>query len=265
MNSAYDQPRNRPSRARNRQEATSRRRACGIVCAFLIATVATVAALAPAARADEPRLTVRAPLGAEILVDGNLIGRAPIPPITLVEGKHEVEARLRGYMSRTAGYYARPIRGESLIFYLHRKTKRGALMRSALIPGWGSHYGDRTRTGIAWFVAEASLVAYAFSQDSQFGDDLIAYEAAVETYEAAVTDEEIAATRRDRDAAYDDLTSTENRRDRAIWAAVSVHVLSMADAWFRFPFGDLPARPTLASHGANGEFATEIALRWEFR
>ena len=259
MNSAYDQPQNRPSRAQNRKGATSRRFASGIVCAFLIA------AFAPAARADGPRLTVRAPLGAEIRVDGNLIGRAPIPPITLAEGKHEVEARLRGYISRTTGYYARPIRGESLIFYLNRKTKRGALMRSALIPGWGSHYGDRTRTGIAWFAVEASLVAYAFSQDSQWSDDLIAYEAAVETYEAAVTDEEIAATRRERDAAYDDLGSTENRRDRAIWAAVSVHVLSMADAWFRFPFGDLPARPTLASHGANGEFATELALRWEFR
>ncbi len=231
----------------------------GILCALLFA------AFAPAARAEPPRLTVRAPLGAEIRVDGTVIGQAPIPPITLAEGEHEVEARLRGYISRTTGYYARPIRGETLIFYLNRKTKRGALTRSALIPGWGSYYGDRTATGITWFVVEAGIIAYAFSQDSRFSDDLLAFESAVATYEAAVTDVDIAAARRDRDAAYDELSATEDRRDRAIWAAVGVHVLSMADAWFRFPFGDLPARPALASHGANGEFTTEFALRWEFR
>lgn len=222
-------------------------------------------ALAPAAHAEGPRLSVRAPLGSEIFVDGNLIGKAPIPPITLAEGKHEIEARLRGYLSRTTGYYARSIRGESLIFYLNRKTRSGALMRSALIPGWGSHYNDRTATGIAYLVAEAGLIAYAFSQDSQFSDDLLAFEAAVVAYEAAVTDAAITEARRNRDAAYDDLSSTEDRRYRAIWAAVSVHVLSLADTWFRFPFADLPARPALVSRGTNEEFATEIALRWEFR
>lgn len=226
------------------------------------------AAGAAAARADEPaqethggdgdaRLIVETTRGARVRV-GDVEATAPCE-IPLAAGAHRVGITLRGHHARREG--VRLARGESrtLIAPLAAKTRGGAIARAALAPGWGSRYMERR--GTAWALGAAGLAAAtaAIVFDRQLADRTDTYDALYDAYNAAVTPEAIAARRRDAEAAFERADDAHAARGAALAALGAVYGLSILDALFRYPFGDLDVA-AIDGGGAGGALEARITL-----
>ena len=132
----------------------------------------------------------------------------------------------------------RAIRGENRVFYLHKKRTRDALWRNMILPGWGEYYYEKPVRGAFTMVIEAAIVGYAAWQNREFLDRRDAYDAAEREYLRAAGDDAIAAARKIRDEAYEDMDDVEGKRDQAILAAAVVYGLSLFDTLIGFPYDD---------------------------
>jgi len=225
-----------------------------------------MACAAGKAFATEGTLVVHGTEGATVHVDGDVSGTIPLPPLTLAEGNHSIVLTMPGFQSAGTKVHLLSLRGETVVLYLKPKTRRGASIRSLAFPGWGSFYNDRRREAIGYLAVQTALAAYAIDQNRLFNDNRDAYDAAAARYATAVGAAEIEATRSERDAAYDDLSSSETKRNGAIYAAIIVQLLSAVDNWYRFPFaGNEGARIALTPSIENrGAVESTVAIRFRF-
>ena len=196
-----------------------------------------LSAFAPIARAEEGVLHLHGTEGARVRVDGRNVGNIPVVSLRLSEGRHEILIEKKGYETLNREVFVGPVRGESKVYYLHKKRRRDAAWRAAVLPGWGTRYGDHRRRGALYTAAEAGLLLYALYEDYRFGDRKSDYEKADRFYGEALTDDEIAARRESRQDAYDEMDRSRTNRDNALIAAAAVYGVSLLDAILLFPFG----------------------------
>ncbi|MFH1279739.1 MAG: DUF5683 domain-containing protein [Candidatus Eisenbacteria bacterium] len=198
-----------------------------------------IALSAVPARADEGALTVKGTPGAHLRVDGRSYGPLPQNEIRLAPGLHEIILERRGYERITEEVHLLESRGETRIHYLHKKRRQDALWRGLVVPGWGVAYNENPMRGALYFLAEAVVLGYAAWQEGTFQARRDDFEEMSDLYRAAVTEEAIARNRAARDAKYDEMSDAERNRDGALVTAAAVYGLSLLDALFAFPFGDL--------------------------
>lgn len=120
---------------------------------------------------------------------------------------------------------------------LHRVIPGGALLRSAVLPGWGQFYTRHPLKGVLIMGVEAALIGYAVSADTKVKD-----------FAAA-------------GVSSDELDLWRNKRRKSILWAVGVWLYSMADAYvdahlYDFdsnePHFDIEPVPPPAGYGSIG-------------
>ncbi len=225
-----------------------------------------VAGAAGLASAQEGTLVVHGTEGATVRIDGKIAGTIPLSPLNLAKGKHSITLSRAGFRSAGERVYLRSIHGATVVLYLEPKTRKGAALRNLAFPGWGSLYNGKRREALGYLALQTALAAYAIDQNRRFGDNRNVYDEAESRYAAAVGAAEIEETRAERDAAYDDLSSSETKRNGAIYAAAIIQLLSAVDGWYRFPFaGNDGARIVLApSIGGGDTSPAALAIRFRF-
>ncbi|WP_438042507.1 PEGA domain-containing protein [Sorangium sp. So ce128] len=132
------------------------------------------------ARAQVAAVTVRvAPDGAEVTIDGASVGRAPLAdPVFLDPGRHEVGAKLDGYVPQTRSVEATAGGTEAVVVDLQRTpapdtTRAGAEQSGSPAPEvpWG---GGRTAVlvtgGVATGVGAAAGVLFTVLANKRAGD-----------------------------------------------------------------------------------------------
>lgn len=224
-----------------------------------------IALSSAATRAEECVLTVKGTAGAHLWVDGRSYGPLPREPIRLAPGPHEITLDRPGYERIREKVHLFESRGETRVHYLHKKRRQDGLWRGLLVPGRGVAYNERPVRGALYLVAEAALLGYAAWQEGSFQDRREEYEKANASYRSAVTDQAIAETRAVRDGKYDAMADAESDRDDALLAAAAVYGLSLLDALFLFPFGDLDDAGPVAigpSAVSGGGAAIALRVRW---
>jgi hypothetical protein len=90
------------------------------------------------------------------------------------------------------------------------KTPGGALLRSAIVPGWGQIYNGYTVKGVAMMLADATIIGLAIHADSKVRD--------------------LAVPGRDEQAE-ENLATWRRRREKRILLTIGLILYSMADAF----------------------------------
>ncbi|MBN1826492.1 MAG: PEGA domain-containing protein [Candidatus Eisenbacteria bacterium] len=211
-----------------------------VVSALSPIVLLALLAVVPVARAEEGVLHLHGTPGADVRVDGRSLGKTPVVALRLSEGRHEIRLEKSGFETLTRTIWVGPVRGESRAYYLHEKRRRDAAWRAAVLPGWGTRYGDHAKRGALYTAAEAGALLYALYEDIRFRDRKSEYDDADRLYQEALTDAEIAEFRATRQSAYDRMDRSQTNRNNALLAAAAVYGVSLLDAVFLFPFGDDP-------------------------
>ncbi len=198
-------------------------------------------ALRPAGGTDGAFLRIEAaPRDALVEIDESgewtPVPSGPLAAIPLSPGTHEVRLRLRGFMSRAETIRLGEGEGRTLFAPLTPKTRVGALLRAAVLPGLGSRYMDRSRRARILAVAGVGSAVAALAFDAEMSDRIDEYESKREAYLGAVTAAEIEAARRDSEAAFDRVEGARETRNAFLIALAGAYAVSLAEAVFFYPF-----------------------------
>lgn len=176
------------------------------------------------------------PAGATVAIEGEIIGKTPCLFPYELAGQYRLHAAKRGYegVSKEVDFAARRI--EVITFTLLPKSKKMAVLRSALLTGWGQHYSEqRTKSGIliALQLACLSGLGAAHSRARRAEDD---YTDSLDEYTAA------SRQWRQEAAAWQDLSAAHSRWQRAdrwrrgmLITAAALHAVNLLDALLLFP------------------------------
>ncbi|MBN1423973.1 PEGA domain-containing protein [Candidatus Fermentibacteria bacterium] len=166
------------------------------------------------------------PTGARVLLDGTYAGTTPLLDLTLDGGQRQVVVESKGY-ERWSGILT-VVEGEtaSLEAALIAKSKGKAFLRSALLPGSGQRYRDRTGTGWVYTVAQvvsAGAAVFGYS----------AYSSAFDEYEEAVRDYESSGSEQSWQrmiSKHNDAQDKQKTSNLTLSLAVGVYVVNLVDA-----------------------------------
>ncbi len=207
------------------------------------------AATTPAATLD-----IRGPAGAQIEIDGRPLGPLPLAPLTVERGTYVIRCRLAGHQLFTETVEIRHDESDArLQVRPSRFERRTAIMSSLALAGWGQRYLERPRSGWLLTVVEVGGLAAALWGEVSFTNHKDDYKIALDAYENAVSGFEIEQFRLEARDAHDKMGSAQDLRNAGLLAAGGAVVVSLLDAWFRFPSveaGPGPA-PSTALHDSS--------------
>jgi len=214
----------------------------------LLATIALLALSLPAASAT---LVLTGTPGAQVTLDGQVVGTLPLDgPLTIPLGRHEVTAELPGMLPM-----AREIIAESELheFRLHLRmtpmSRKSAVMRSLMLAGSGQRYEGRTKMGWVLTGVEVGGLLTALLSDVMAQNHKDDYLLARDDYNSAFIAADLDYYRALMDDKYDAMTGALDRRNIALAAAAGAVIVSVLDAWLRFPSAEMgtglrPVPPT---------------------
>lgn len=210
--------------------------------------------------------------GAAVMLDGRDLGRLPMDALTVAAGAHTLSAKLHGMLP--LDIEVRIDEEEALIrqhLRLQPLSRRDAVVYSLVLAGLGQRYEDRPVLGWALTVAEAGGLLTALAAELALQNHRDDYNLAMANYRQAMLPAEISAFRAQAADAWAAADDAAGLRDTAVTVAVGAVVVSVLDAWLRFPgldsgAGPAPAPPTelAASVGTapGAGFHVGWSLRW---
>ncbi len=136
---------------------------CGVLVVGLIGLSVTVDAQLTVPSFSGEELTglvmTSMPSGSEIELWGDIEikGRTPFSTTNLPTGRYHIKVWKKGYECRECSVDLEP--GERLVLAIELKPKDrwNAALRSAIVPGWGQRYSERSAEG--WMVTIGELAA----------------------------------------------------------------------------------------------------------
>ncbi len=203
------------------------------------ATHDPIATLLPTRQAH---LIVEAPAGARVDAGDAAEAILPAAPIELSAGVHEVKVSLPGYYTRKETLRIAEGETRTLIAPLQPKTRRGAIVRALVIPGWSSHYREQRVSSIVLLSATAIAAGGAIFYDAKMQERVDEFDAIDARYASAVAASEVAALAMQRDAAYDEIRDAEDFRGICLVALAGTYAVGLAEAALRFPWSGEPRR-----------------------
>jgi hypothetical protein len=187
------------------------------------------------------------PPGASIFVDGKLAqtegGSVAVAPYTIPKlwtGKHEVTFKLTGFAPNSQTVNIQEDKREVLQVDLERliyvKSRKQALWRSAVLPGFGQLYEERPLWAFIYIVSEASLYYNLNNQRSDYmilHQDYLDKRTAYSSFQGS--QEEINQMWAEVQSAYDASESNYQKQQITMGLMVGAYVWNVADAWLFMP------------------------------
>jgi hypothetical protein len=229
-----------------------------VLALMLGATAATTAAAAT--------LEVDGPVGAAVTVDGAPIGRLPLgSPVALEPGLHVVTCALRGCELFTADVLiVQESAAHRLCARLIPLRRRDGVLFSLVFAGLGQRHIGRPTLGWALTGIEAGGLVAGLAGELSLRNRRDDYVVLYDAYLGAITDEEIAARRAEAEAAWNQMEDAESLRRTGLLVAAGAVVVSVLDAWLRFPSLETGAGllPTAAAASAS---SAALHVAWTAR
>jgi hypothetical protein len=219
--------------------------------------------LATVGSAGAATLQITGPPGAEVTLDGRSLGLLPLSgPMTVEPGVYLLGCRLSGHRDvEQSVVIAEPESWQHVRLRPLPLRRSEAVTSSLLFAGLGQWYrGDRWR-GWVYFLGEAGGLLTAVAGEVQrenFRQDYLTFR---ESYESALSADQIAFWRTEADQAYRDMQDMADLRDTGLYVAAGAWVLSLLDAWLLTPSVDVGPGvvPPSAAHAAVGDDPTDLA------
>ncbi len=239
----------------------------------LLAALALLALALPAAGAT---LILTGTSGAQVVIDGRAAGPLPLDgPVTLTDGWHTVTAQRRGMQSISRKFVAE---GEYQTIRLHLRlmplSRKGAVLQSLLLAGSGQRYEGRPVLGWLLTGVEVGGLLTALVTDLSAQNSKDDYLLALDAYDQAFLPDDLAYYRAQFEDKHASMKSALDLRNAALAAAAGAVVVSVLDAWLRFPSAEMgpgtkpappPERFSLdTSHRTTGGGGFHVGWRLSF-
>lgn len=182
-------------------------------------------------------LELEGPPGAVVTLSGRELGTLPLPgPVPLTTGEHALTARCRGYVPFERALLIQED-GERMRLRLRMTTlsRRDAVLYSLALAGLGQHYVGRPLLGWTLTALEVGGVAAAIGGELAYTNHRSDYLVLYDAYRNAIGEEDLLAKRAAADKAWRDMENAESLRDTGLLVAAGAVVVSVLDAWLRFP------------------------------
>ena len=234
------------------------------------AAVALMLGAAAATIAAAATLEVDGPAGAAVTVDGAQIGQLPLAsPVALEPGLHVVTCALRGCELFTADVLiVQEGAAHRLCARLIPLRRRDGVLYSFVFAGLGQRYIGRPTLGWALTGLEAGGLVAGLAGELSLRNRRDDYAVLYDAYLNAITDEEIAARRAEAEAAWSRADDAESLRRTGLLVATGALVVSVLDAWLRFPSLEAGAEllPTAATTAATAPASgAALHIAWTAR
>ena len=118
------------------------------------------------------------------------------------------------------------------------KTKLGALMRSAILPGFGQIYSDKKIWGYGWMAAELAIGGLIASTYSSYQTANSDYNSLMGLYNSAIQDDDIVNYRSQAESKYAEMETAEQQIKLFMQAAAGIWVTNMIHAYLVGPVPD---------------------------
>ncbi|MBN2010234.1 PEGA domain-containing protein [candidate division KSB1 bacterium] len=184
------------------------------------------------------------PKDATISLDGNVLEDIPENGLTLRPGEYFVKATRKGYEPYKQAVRVTASDGISLNIPMQPKTREHALIRSAIFPGWGQKYGEKTGRGNLLLIGEIVSLTGVLTTNIMYETKLNDFNEAQDTYKRAFNGADIENARKDMLSAHDDLVTLDDQRRTWTSAALAIWAIGLIDAAI-FP----PLRPEYVHNG----------------
>ncbi len=209
------------------------------------ALLATLALMALALPAMGGTLFLTGTPGARVTIDGQDVGTLPLDgPLTLELGRHDVVAALPGMETMAVEVIAET---ETHVLNLHLRltplSRRTAVTQSLMLAGSGQRYEGRPTLGwiLTGIEAAGLLTALLSEMSAQNHED--EYLLARQLYEESFDANDLAHYKAQMLDEHDSLTRALDLRNAALLAAGGAVLVSVLDAWLRFPSAEMGPGP----------------------
>lgn len=180
------------------------------------------------------------PAGAEVRLDGEVIGTLPLAPIDLPVGTHMVTCRAHGYEDIRQSI---DVTDPTAMLHVQLRMiplRRGrAVSGSLLYAGLGQWYAGAEVRGWVYFLGESVGLVTALAGELARVNEKDEYVNAIRNYELAVDIGQITFWRNEAATAYQNVSDMEDVRDLGLMIAGGAWALSLLDAWLLTPTVDV--------------------------
>ncbi len=180
------------------------------------------------------------PPGAAVQFDGEWLGsETPISGLETVFGEHSIVIKKDGYLPEALAVEVNRDR-MSFNFALDQigKSRSTALFRSLLLPGMGQHYKEQHGKGWLFTLAAFGAAEFAYVSEMARDDAVYEYEAALELYSEATSQDQRNAASAIMERASAKADDKESQRNTALMILGGVWAVNLIDAAVGFPLGD---------------------------
>lgn len=208
----------------------------------LLTAIALSALALPAAGAT---LVLTGTPGAQVVIDGTPAVTLPMDgPVTLTDGWHTVTAERPGMQTIRRKFVAE---GAHQTIRLHLRlmpmSRTRAVMQSFVLAGSGQRYEGRPTLGWVLTGVEVGGLLTALVADMSAQNSKDAYQLAIDDYNQAFLPDDLADYRARAEDEHASMKSALDLRDAALVAAAGAVVVSVLDAWLRFPSAEMGPGP----------------------
>jgi len=150
------------------------------------------------------------PVGATVFINNQYLNRDNKKSIPLPYGKHQIKIIKTGYHKHVSniGIFSDRVFEKSV--QLTPKSKRKALLMSAVFPGIGQMYFGLTSKGIGYSSIALGLVYYTMTFNNHFSENWDQYTVDLENYRNATSISEIEHAKELKDASYEEAIKYRN-------------------------------------------------------
>jgi hypothetical protein len=210
-------------------------------------------------------LDVVGPAGAEVVIDGMVVGTLPLPaPLVLPHGQMlMLEVRRNGYITHDQQVWLETTETElSIDVDLLTLSRKTAVVSSSLLAGTGQFYQGRQTAGWIQMGLQLTVWGSVIVGELAFQDKRDEYETLDQEYQDALAPSEITRLRDERDASWNEMQDAKTWRNVSIGAVLIVAAYSAVDAWRGHSRFYATVEPPSAS--VDGSTTMKAGLSWTF-
>ena len=206
------------------------------------------------------------PPGAHVVLDGELHieGIAPFVVDRGVYGPYRARASLSGHQAWQREVTLTGTGRDTLRVSLTPLTRGRAVLRSAVVPGWGQRYLGRDREGSLFFFGAAAVGAAAGYAHSRYASAMDDYEERRDAYAVAEGVEEIRGAYLAMEDSYREVRDRRDRRNALLWTGAVIWAAGVVDALLNPPSaaGALAGDPAEGGLDLSLAVGTSVRLAW---
>lgn len=178
------------------------------------------------------------PQGAMVEISGKYIfvGRTPFVVPYSLYGRYKIQVKKDGYegASRTVNFLGD--KNPKITFYLSKKTRLKAAMRSTLLPGWGQFYGQGKIKSLVVIMGQTALGIKTFLSVKKYRNKKNDYQLAINEFNRTVELAEI------QKALKEEAEDAMNFKTTMIYVTAGFWLYNILDSMVFFSSKSLPVR-----------------------